>query len=195
MARRTRPRRATSIFATVGVDFNFDASASTDDETPGDLQVRWDWENDGEWDTNFASTLTANHAYTAAGDHVVRTEVRDTEGLTDAAFFNATALPDAAVALTIYPTAPTLAPTGLRWFRAIGQDVYGNVMYNPDVAWSVTDPLAGTISASGVFTAGVEDGAYPGVILAESGSATDTASVTIAWPYRFYLPLAPKGYH
>jgi len=180
--------------ATVGVNFNFDASASTDAETPGSLEARWDWENDGEWNTDFGPTLTANHAYTTAGDHVVRAEVRDAEGLTDAAFFNATALPDATVALTIFPASPTLAPRQSRWFRAVGQDAYGNTMSNPAVAWSVTNPLAGTISAAGVFTAGVEDAAYPDVILAESGSATDTASVTIAWPYQFYLPLILRDF-
>jgi hypothetical protein len=37
-------------------------------------------------------------------DMLLRKEMRNAEGLTDAAFFNATAQPDAAVALTNYPT-------------------------------------------------------------------------------------------
>jgi hypothetical protein len=54
------------IFAPTGspVTFNFDASGVWDGETdPASLQVRWDWENDGTWDTGYSTTKTASHDY------------------------------------------------------------------------------------------------------------------------------------
>ncbi len=53
-------------FAPTGspVTFNFDASGVWDGETAaGSLQVRWDWENDGVWDTSYSTTKTASHDY------------------------------------------------------------------------------------------------------------------------------------
>jgi len=36
--------------------FQFDASGCSDEETPlSQLQVRWDWENDGTWDTGYST--------------------------------------------------------------------------------------------------------------------------------------------
>jgi formylglycine-generating enzyme required for sulfatase activity len=63
--------------------FSFNASASSDNEdTATALQVRWDWENDGTWDTGYTTTKTANHQYTTAGTYTVTLEVKDTGGLT-----------------------------------------------------------------------------------------------------------------
>lgn len=45
------------------------------------LEVRWDWEGDGVWDTEWSTTKAAIHTYPAPGDYVVALEVRDTEGL------------------------------------------------------------------------------------------------------------------
>jgi hypothetical protein len=53
-------------FAPTGspVTFNFDASGVWDGETAaGSLQVRWDWENDGVWDTSYSTTKTASRDY------------------------------------------------------------------------------------------------------------------------------------
>jgi len=49
------------------------------------LQVRWDWENDGTYDTNWSTTKTESHSYTAVGTYTVRLEVMDTLGLKDTA--------------------------------------------------------------------------------------------------------------
>jgi hypothetical protein len=180
-----------------GAEVELDASASTDDLVSGNvdhgtsdgLQVRWDWESDGAWDTDFSLTLGATHAFTVAGEQTVRAEVQDAEGLTDAAFYNITVLPGAPLTLEVSPAAVTMAPRTHVRFRASAWDVYGNRMYHPGVAWSVGDGGAGVIDSSGLFTAGLQAGTYPGVILAESSGVTDTASVTVLYPYRTYLPL------
>jgi len=61
--------------------FNFDASGSSDPEDKlDDLQVRWDWENDGVWDTGLRTIKTITHQFSIAGDYLVVLEVMDTEG-------------------------------------------------------------------------------------------------------------------
>ncbi len=63
----------------------FDASSSSDIEDPvSALQVRWDWENDGNFDTDLSTQKTAQHRFNSAGVKTVRLEVQDTDGLTDA---------------------------------------------------------------------------------------------------------------
>ena len=70
---------------TVNTVFNFDASGSTDNEdATSTLQVRWDWDNDGTWDTNYSTTKTATHQYSTVSTYIVKLEVKDSEGLTHA---------------------------------------------------------------------------------------------------------------
>jgi hypothetical protein len=62
--------------------FAFDASASSDLEDPmSDLEVRWDWDNDGVWDTIWSTTKTSSHQFSYPGTYYVGLEVRDTLGL------------------------------------------------------------------------------------------------------------------
>lgn len=59
-----------------------DATASTDPEDPPSaLEVRWDWTNDGEWDTEWTTSRVASHTYPQPGSHVVRLAIRDTAGM------------------------------------------------------------------------------------------------------------------
>jgi hypothetical protein len=63
--------------------FWFDASASSDKEDPpAALEVRWDWENDGIYDTPWSLDKTASHVFTAPGLYLVRLQVADSGGLT-----------------------------------------------------------------------------------------------------------------
>lgn len=179
----------TPLFAVAGTEFAFDASGSTDAETPDEVYVRWDWEDDGEWDTGVRPQLTATHTFTEAGLHSVRLWVRDLEGLTDDVVGSLLVLPGPAVTLTIAPREVRLGPWEQVLFRATAWDVYGNEMGNPAVAWSVADGAAGTISSTGWFTAGVMMGHYPGAVVATLGPLSDWASVTIVYPYQIYLPL------
>ena len=71
---------------TIYTVFEFDASSSSDVEDPiEDLMVRWDWESDGVWDTDWSLDKTAQHSFSITGAHFVTLEVRDTWGLTDEA--------------------------------------------------------------------------------------------------------------
>jgi PKD repeat protein/N-acetylneuraminic acid mutarotase len=65
----------------VGETVLFDASSSSDSEDPVEaLQVRWDWEDDGTWDTPWSSEKTAKHRYAIEGVFIVRLEVADLNG-------------------------------------------------------------------------------------------------------------------
>ena len=68
----------------IGTVFHFNASDCDDDEDmPEDLQVRWDWQNDGIWDTEYTTEKEADHSYSEGGNYTVKLEVKDTDGATD----------------------------------------------------------------------------------------------------------------
>ena len=63
--------------------FRFNASSTAD---PGgnfsELTFRWDWENDGVFDTSWSSNLTAEHIYASNGTFQPRLQVRNLTGQT-----------------------------------------------------------------------------------------------------------------
>jgi parallel beta-helix repeat protein len=64
--------------------FSVDASSSSDlEHDVAVLQVRWDWQSDGNWDTFWTAVKTDTHQYTAEGSHTITLEVRNTDWITD----------------------------------------------------------------------------------------------------------------
>ncbi len=60
-----------------------DASDSSDlEDSIDDLKVRWDWENDGSWDTSYSTDKLSSYTYSESGTYTIACEVADTEGLT-----------------------------------------------------------------------------------------------------------------
>ena len=58
--------------------FIFDAGLSRNDQNMQDnLEARWDWENDGDWDTKFSNELLQEHQYEEAGTYTVKLEIKD----------------------------------------------------------------------------------------------------------------------
>jgi len=71
------------LSGTISTVFSFDASGCSDVEDEAtQLQVRWDWESDNTWDTEYSTTKTASHQFTNWGSYSVRMEVLDSGGLT-----------------------------------------------------------------------------------------------------------------
>lgn len=68
---------------TVDTVFIFDASGSTDNETPIYLRFRWDWENDGIFDTELSTNPIATHQYPDSGLYTIKLFITDPGGLTD----------------------------------------------------------------------------------------------------------------
>ena len=62
----------------------FDASGSNDPEDASALQVRWDWNNDGTYETAWDTQNTASHMFITAALYFVRLQVKDSGGLMDA---------------------------------------------------------------------------------------------------------------
>lgn len=64
--------------------FIFDASLCADiDESVTKLEVRWDWENDGIWDTDYSTNKTIEHQFYDDSLYTVVLEVRDSKSLSD----------------------------------------------------------------------------------------------------------------
>ena len=62
--------------------FTFNAQVSDDHDQPSAIQVRWDWNGDGTWDTSWSTTKTATHTFGSAGDYTVVVRAIDSGGLT-----------------------------------------------------------------------------------------------------------------
>jgi len=69
--------------ADIATVFNFDASACSDkQDAVSVLKVRWDWENDGTWDTDYSVIKTATHRFATEGTITIKLQVMDSGGLT-----------------------------------------------------------------------------------------------------------------
>jgi len=63
--------------------FTFDATGSSDIEDDVSLlEVRWDFDNDGVWDTGFTKSKIITYNYTSSGIKTIRLEVKDVLGST-----------------------------------------------------------------------------------------------------------------
>jgi parallel beta-helix repeat protein len=62
--------------------FQLNASRSWDLEDGVDLEVRWDWEGDSVWDTDWTTANTANHTYDEPQRYHAQVQVRDSIGQT-----------------------------------------------------------------------------------------------------------------
>ena len=60
--------------------YQFDASASSDQEDGSNLAYRWDFDSDGKFDSEFSFEATQSHRYWLPGSYEVTLEARDTVG-------------------------------------------------------------------------------------------------------------------
>ncbi len=68
----------------ITTNFSFDANGCSDPADPLDmLQVRWDWDSDGAFDTEFSPTKVVAHRYEDPGYYTATMEVINTQGWTD----------------------------------------------------------------------------------------------------------------
>jgi Tol biopolymer transport system component/PKD repeat protein len=76
----TGPDADFTASATIGTpqsEFEFNAQVSDVHDSEGDLQVRWDFDNDGEFETNWSAVKSARHTFGEAGNFSVTLQVRD----------------------------------------------------------------------------------------------------------------------
>lgn len=66
-------------------EVTFNATGSSDPEDlDSSLQVRWDWHNDGVYETDWSTEKVIAHTVMKYGHHVIRMQVRDSFGAMDA---------------------------------------------------------------------------------------------------------------
>jgi len=71
-------------WGTVETLFHLDASGSSNPSDPNQtLEVRWDFESDGSWDTQWQTEKTTTHQYPVPGRYAALLEVRNELGLSD----------------------------------------------------------------------------------------------------------------
>ncbi|MFC2117265.1 FISUMP domain-containing protein [Bacteroidota bacterium] len=60
----------------------FDASQSGyNDNSQESIVIRWDWENDEEWDTDFSSELIQQHQFNESGIYTIKLQVKNSNGV------------------------------------------------------------------------------------------------------------------
>ncbi|MFC1543740.1 PQQ-binding-like beta-propeller repeat protein [Gemmatimonadota bacterium] len=144
------PHAAISVSQRVvatGDSVTFSATACTDpDDAVADLEVRWDFEGDGTWDTDWSFSKATRHAYPATGICFPALEIRDPEGLSAVASdeIHVVPPPQWSVYLGGNLSIPlALSPDGSTIYSASGGgvltalDTAGNVLWSFDAGASV----------------------------------------------------------
>jgi hypothetical protein len=79
--------------------------------------------------------------------------------------------------MVISPAASTLQVDATQQYTAVGHDVHGNVVAIPALVWSLTEVASGTVSTSGLYTAGTLPGGY--LMTATSGTVVRTGTIVV----------------
>ncbi|UCD09617.1 MAG: lamin tail domain-containing protein [Dehalococcoidales bacterium] len=126
-----------------GTPVQLDASSSTDPDLDP-LQYRWDFDNDGTWDTDWSSASSASHIWNDDCSGEVRVEVADEEPLTDTSVTSVT-INNVAPILDPYPDQKVTAGTYL--YLVIPFTDHGiNDTHTATINWGDGITEAGTVS-------------------------------------------------
>ena len=124
---------------------------------------------------NASKTTTAT--FTKPGVYTFQVMITDAGGLS-AIDVTTVTVNSTLTSVVVSPGSATVAPGAVQPFTAVAADQFGVVLATqPAFAWSVGG--GGTISASGLFTAGAVSGG-PFTVTATGGGASGTAGVTVA---------------
>jgi hypothetical protein len=153
---------------------------------PMNPQPTFTWSVSGGGIINSSGLFTAGS--TAGGPFTVTAASGSVSGT---ASVTVTAAP-VLTSITVLPGSASVQTGGTKQFTATGYDQFGGAMSpQPTFTWSVGG--GGTISASGLFTAGGTAGG-PFTVTAASGSVSGTASVTVtSVPPDFSLSVSPTS--
>ena len=146
------------------------------------------------WSVSGGGTISSSGLFsagsTAGGPFTVTAA---SGGLTGTASVSVTAAPPVLTTITVAPSSASVQTGGTQGFSATGLDQYGQALSpQPSFAWSVSG--GGTISSSGLFSAGSTAGG-PFTVTAASGGLTGTASVSVtaAPPVLTTITVAPSS--
>ncbi len=124
--------------------------------------------------TNAAKATTAT--FTKAGNYTFQVTVRDQGGLS-ATSTVAVTVNQTLTSIAVSPASASVNTSATQQFSATARDQFATSLSpQPTFTWTVSG--GGSISGSGLFTAGASAGG-PYTVTAQSGSITGTASVTV----------------
>jgi uncharacterized repeat protein (TIGR02543 family) len=124
--------------------------------------------------TNAAKATTAT--FTKAGNYTLQVTVKDQPGLT-ATSSVAVTVSQTLTSIVVAPSSASVTTSATQQFTATARDQFTtNLTTQPTFTWTVSN--GGTISTSGLFTAGTTAGG-PYTVTAQSGTVSGTASVTV----------------
>ena len=124
--------------------------------------------------TNGAKNTTAT--FTKAGTYSVQVTIKDLGNLTVTSSLNV-AVTQTLTSITVAPASASVSSGATQQFTASAKDQFGTALATqPGVSWTVSG--GGTITSSGLFTAGSTAGG-PYTITASSGGKSGTATVTV----------------
>jgi len=126
------------------------------------------------WSVTGGGTISATGVYTAAATPGTVTITATSGSITGTATITVTVGPVASLAIT--PASQSVVAGATQQFTVTGKDVGGNSV--PVTAfWSATG--GGTISPTGLFTAGATAGTFVNAVTATAGGITASATVTV----------------
>jgi hypothetical protein len=105
-------------------------------------------------------------------------------------FASVTVTQGPATTITLTPNQVTLQTGGTQQYSATARDAGGNVV-SSSATFTVING-GGTITAGGLFTAGINAGSFPNTVQAQIGGLTATASVTVT-PVLAAIAVTPQG--
>lgn len=179
----TAPTASFTINTAVGTietRFTFDASASTDAETPADdLEVRWDFNGDGIWDTEYSKSKITIYQYSLAGSYSAKLEVKDGGGQTHA---------QTQMVTITYLTITDSRDGNIYPYKTIGTQIW--MVRN--MAWlpSVSPTATGSNTAPFYYVFG-----YQGSIIAEAKATANYGTYGVLYNFDAAKTACPAGWH
>ena len=154
------------------------------DDDGGESTLTYTWSTSGTPPAAVSFSANGTHAakvttatFTKPGSYTFQVVIADLGNLT-ATSSVAVTVNQTLTSIVLAPTAATIAASATQQFTANARDQFAtSLATQPTFTWSVSG--GGTISASGLFTAGTAGGG-PYTVTAQSGSVTGTASVTVS---------------
>ena len=176
----TADAKATPTAATTGQSVQFDATGSTDDEDPGDLDYSWDFDGDG---TKDSSAAAPKHTYTEPGTYDAELTVTDPQGLDDTDTVQVTVTASGAAPTARASATPTRTRTG-RQVTFSGQGSSDDETSSSDLRYSWSFGNGGSArDATGrtVRAAYARPGTYTArLTVTDEDGRTDTDTVRVA---------------
>jgi hypothetical protein len=140
------------------------------------------------WTVSGGGTISSSGLFTAGTTAGGPFTVKATSG-TISGTASVTVYVPVLTSITVSPTPVNVPTSGTRQFAASGKDQYAvTLAAQPTFTWTVSG--GGTISGTGLFTAGTTAGG-PFTVKASSGTVSGTASVTVYVPVLTTIVVAP----